>query len=123
MDFPGCGDSTESFAENNLSNMLADLKAARDFAVGRAAVDPDRIGYVGGDAAPELAQMPSGPLEALVRDEFSDLLGARGEPVVARVRHWPRGLPLDQARNTAARVPSAISTRRSEPLITRRISR
>jgi oxygen-dependent protoporphyrinogen oxidase len=118
-------------------------------------------GYVGGDAAPELAQMPSGPLEALVRDEFSDLLGARGEPVVARVRHWPRGLPqyrlghaerlaalrgaedrmpglfltgnyligpsvgacLDQARNTAARVPSAISTRRSEPLITRRISR
>jgi len=50
-------------------------------------------GYVGGAAAPELARMPSDALEALVRDEFRDLLGVRGEPVVARVRHWPRGLP------------------------------
>ena len=28
MDFPGCGDSTESFAENNLTNMLQDLQFA-----------------------------------------------------------------------------------------------
>ncbi|HLB81370.1 MAG TPA: hypothetical protein VJJ77_12785, partial [Dongiaceae bacterium] len=32
-------------------------------------------------------------LIAIAREEFSDLLGARGDPVVARVRRWPRGLP------------------------------
>ena len=32
-------------------------------------------------------------LVAATRDEFADLLGARGEPVVARVRQWARGLP------------------------------
>jgi oxygen-dependent protoporphyrinogen oxidase len=50
-------------------------------------------GYFGGDTAPELARAPADALVALVRDEFGDLLGAKGEPVVARVRHWPRGLP------------------------------
>ena len=29
----------------------------------------------------------------IVRDEFRDLLGATGEPQVARVKQWPRGLP------------------------------
>ncbi|MBE9553211.1 MAG: protoporphyrinogen oxidase, partial [Proteobacteria bacterium] len=53
-------------------------------------------GYLGGDAAPELARAPADALVALVRDEFGDLLGAKGEPVVARVRHWPRGLPQYQ---------------------------
>jgi len=47
MDFPGCGDSTESFAENNLGNMLADLVAARDFAVGHPTIDADRVGLFG----------------------------------------------------------------------------
>jgi oxygen-dependent protoporphyrinogen oxidase len=62
-------------------------------------------GYVGGDAAPELARMPSDTLEALVREEFGDLLGVRGEPFVACVRHWPRGLPqyrLGHAERLAA---------------------
>lgn len=50
-------------------------------------------GYVGGARAPEAARLDSGAITALARDEFRNLLGARGEPVVSRVRHWPRGLP------------------------------
>ena len=47
MDFPGCGDSTESFAENNLSNMLLDLQAARAFAEAQIDVDETRVGLLG----------------------------------------------------------------------------
>lgn len=47
MDFPGCGDSPESFTENNLSNMLLDLQAARKFADTQLNVDPDRVGLLG----------------------------------------------------------------------------
>ena len=47
MDFPGCGDSTESFAENNLSNMLQDLQAARVFAEAEMRIDPERVGLLG----------------------------------------------------------------------------
>ena len=47
MDFPGCGDSTESFTENNLSNMLVDLQAAREFAGSREEIDNDRVGLLG----------------------------------------------------------------------------
>jgi dienelactone hydrolase len=47
MDFPGCGDSTESFAENNLTNMLLDLQAARVFAEEQIEVDSERVGLLG----------------------------------------------------------------------------
>ena len=47
MDFPGCGDSTEPFTNNNLTNMLADLQAGREYAVANAAIDPERIGLLG----------------------------------------------------------------------------
>ena len=47
MDFPGCGDSTESFANNNLSNMLLDIQASRDFALTRPQVDKGRLGLLG----------------------------------------------------------------------------
>jgi oxygen-dependent protoporphyrinogen oxidase len=49
--------------------------------------------YIGGDRAPELARLPAVELIEMARQEFTDLLGAKGEPVLARVRHWPRGLP------------------------------
>lgn len=49
--------------------------------------------YVGGDRAPHLARQPANDLIGMVREEFDGLLGARGEPVLARVRHWPCGLP------------------------------
>jgi dienelactone hydrolase len=47
MDFPGCGDSIESFTENNLSNMLLDLQAARQFVATEVNVDPERVGLLG----------------------------------------------------------------------------
>jgi oxygen-dependent protoporphyrinogen oxidase len=50
-------------------------------------------GYVGGERAPELAQLPAEELIAMARREFGELLGVRGSPVVARTQHWPRGLP------------------------------
>ncbi|MCK6454269.1 MAG: protoporphyrinogen oxidase, partial [Alphaproteobacteria bacterium] len=49
--------------------------------------------YIGGDRAPELARLPADELIEMTRREFADLLGAKGEPVLARVRHWSRGLP------------------------------
>jgi dienelactone hydrolase len=47
MDFPGCGDSVESFANNNLSNMLQDIEAARNFALSLPNIDGDRVGLHG----------------------------------------------------------------------------
>lgn len=47
VDFPGCGDSTESFTENNLSNMLLDLQAARNYAEAQPGVDNKRVGLLG----------------------------------------------------------------------------
>lgn len=47
MDFPGCGDSTESFTENNLANMLQDLQAAREFVATQVDIDPERTGLLG----------------------------------------------------------------------------
>ena len=55
MDFPGCGDSTESFANNNLSNMLEDMRVSRDFARARSEVDPDRTGLFGWSMGGRLA--------------------------------------------------------------------
>ena len=49
--------------------------------------------YFGGDRAPMLARLPADDLIGLARREFSELLGAKGDPVLARVRHWPCGLP------------------------------
>ncbi len=50
-------------------------------------------GYLGGARSPDIAQAPPDELVALTKAEFRDLLGVRGEPVLARVRHWSRGLP------------------------------
>lgn len=49
--------------------------------------------YFGGARAPELARQTTGTLIDAARRELADLLGAQGEPVVSRVRQWPRGLP------------------------------
>ncbi len=61
---------------------------------GRAPEDcVSMAGYFGGARAPEIALLPADELTAIARAEFKDLVGATGEPVVTRVRHWPRGLP------------------------------
>ena len=59
MDFPGCGDSTESFANNNLGNMLADIIASRDYAVSQPQVDADRVGLFGWSMGGRLVLMLS----------------------------------------------------------------
>jgi len=47
MDFSGCGDSVESFTENNLTNMLADVSNSLSFAIDKMSIDADRIGILG----------------------------------------------------------------------------
>ncbi len=46
-DFPGCGQSREPFTDNNLSNMMADARAALAYARQRPDIDPGRAGIVG----------------------------------------------------------------------------
>jgi dienelactone hydrolase len=59
LDFPGCGDSTEPFHENNLTNMLADIRAARGWALENARIDERRLGLVGFSMGGRLAAMLS----------------------------------------------------------------
>lgn len=59
VDFPGCGESAEPFTENNLGAMLADIDAARDFAVASADVDERRIGIFGYSMGGRLAILSS----------------------------------------------------------------
>ena len=47
MDFPGCGDSIEPFTRNNLTNMIADIRASRDYAVTQPQVDQTRVALLG----------------------------------------------------------------------------
>ncbi|MCC6867483.1 MAG: protoporphyrinogen oxidase [Burkholderiales bacterium] len=49
--------------------------------------------YLGGARSPSLARLPERDLIALAREEFHELLGARGAPVVAKIRQWARSLP------------------------------
>jgi len=57
MDFPGCGDSVESFANNNLTNMLTDIRASRDYALLQPNIDRDRVGIHGFSMGGRLALM------------------------------------------------------------------
>lgn len=59
MDFPGCGDSTEPFTNNNLNNMLKDIQASRDFAVAQPHIDGTRVGLLGFSMGGRLALMLS----------------------------------------------------------------
>lgn len=59
VDFSGCGESTEPFTENFLSNMLADIQASRDFAVQHPDIDPDRVGILGYSMGGRLAMLAS----------------------------------------------------------------
>ena len=48
MDFPGCGDSTESFRKNNLTNMLMDIESSRAYALENfTMIDKKRVGIMG----------------------------------------------------------------------------
>jgi dienelactone hydrolase len=47
MDFPGCGASVEPFTENNITNMMADVAAARAYAIANARIDSKAVGMFG----------------------------------------------------------------------------
>ncbi|KAB2850116.1 MAG: protoporphyrinogen oxidase [Hyphomicrobiaceae bacterium] len=75
--------------------------------------------YVGGDRAPALAQLSREDLIELARKELADLLGAKGAPVMTRVRHWARGLPQYRTGHEAlAQALDGASRRRPGLFIT-----
>lgn len=47
MDFSGCGESTEAFSDNNISNMLADVQASLDYMLALDTVDAEKVGILG----------------------------------------------------------------------------
>jgi oxygen-dependent protoporphyrinogen oxidase len=49
--------------------------------------------FVGGATQPELFDLDDDAIEALVLDELSGLLGARGTPLLLRVARHPRAMP------------------------------
>ena len=57
MDLPGCGDSTEPFTQNNMTNMLQDIDATFDFAVAQPGVDTGRLGILGYSMGGRLAML------------------------------------------------------------------
>lgn len=59
MDFPGCGDSNEAFSANNLSTMLQDLAAARDYMVFNHPIDTARIAVHGYSMGARIALLSS----------------------------------------------------------------
>ena len=60
MDFPGCGDSTEAFIHNNVTNMLQDLEASLEFAIEQPGIDKGRVGIVGYSMGGRLAMLAIG---------------------------------------------------------------
>ena len=47
MDFPGCGESTQPFTENNMTNMISDSNACKDYLVKNAPVNSNKLGILG----------------------------------------------------------------------------
>lgn len=60
MEFPGCGESSEPFTQNNLTNMLSDIKASLDYAMAKPMIDADRIGMFGYSMGGRLAMLSVG---------------------------------------------------------------
>lgn len=57
MDFPGCGDSTEAFTHNNITNMMQDIEAAFEYAIAQPGIDKGRIGILGYSMGGRLAML------------------------------------------------------------------
>jgi dienelactone hydrolase len=61
IDFPGCGDSAEDFTlENNLTNMLNDVRSAKAYLASVSAVDTSRLGLLGYSMGGRIAAIIAG---------------------------------------------------------------
>ena len=69
MDFPGTGDSKESFAEGSLTNMISDSNASLAYMLANFPADKDKLGILGysmgGRLALTIAQSPDNPYKAV----------------------------------------------------------
>lgn len=69
MDFPGTGDSKESFAEGSLTNMISDSNASLAYMLANFPADKDKLGILGysmgGRLALTIAQAPDNPYKAV----------------------------------------------------------
>ena len=96
MDFPGCGDSTEPFTENTLSNMIADSNAAKDYLVANYPVDADKLGILGysmgGRIALEVITAEGNPYKAAV---ILSGVSTPGEEAIANI--LPEGTTVEDA--------------------------
>lgn len=70
MDFPGCGDSTASFHDNTMTNMIADTKKAVEALKAYSNVDTDKLGILGysmgGRIASEIVGEQDNPFSAVI---------------------------------------------------------
>lgn len=57
MDFPGCGESTEAFIHNNITNMLHDIDASLAYAIAQPGIDSGRVGILGYSMGGRLAML------------------------------------------------------------------
>lgn len=76
MDFPGCGDSTESFQANIMSNMIADTLAGAKYLTDNYSVGKDLgiLGYsMGGRIASQIAGTAENPFKAIVLLSAADV--------------------------------------------------
>ena len=96
MDFPGCGDSTEPFTENTLSNMIADSNAAKDYLVANYPVDADKLGILGysmgGRIALEIITAEDNPYQATL---ILSGLSTPGDEAIANI--LPEGMTVEDA--------------------------
>ena len=69
MDFPGCGESTEPFTENYLSNMIADSNACLGYILQNCNVAKNHLGIMGysmgGRIALTIGSAPDNPYQAM----------------------------------------------------------
>lgn len=70
MDYPGCGDSTASFHDNTMTNMIADTRKAVEALKAYSNVDTDKLGILGysmgGRIASEIVGSRDNPFSAVI---------------------------------------------------------
>ncbi len=110
MDFPGCGDSTESFRNNNLSNMQADIAAARRYAQNRISADPARIALLGFSMGGRLALHRSAADQDYRAIALWAPSVAAGGQMMTRFLGGPQGLAAKRAQAQAAGFVSFTTT-------------